>query len=207
MLTVDRRIILASNSPRRRELLSGLGLEYTVDTENTFVESLEPGVEPHRVPEDMSRGKSHGFHRALESGELLSHGFHRALESGELLITADTVVIVGDEVLGKPHSREEALEMLRKLSGRSHEVVTAVTLRDSVHEKTFSVSTEVVFDVLPDENIEYYVDNFRPYDKAGAYAIQEWIGYTGISAIRGSYYNVMGLPVNRLWKELGDFLG
>lgn len=193
MLTVDRRIILASNSPRRRELLSGLGLEYTVDTQNTFVESLEPGVEPHRVPEDMSRGKSHGFHRALESGELL--------------ITADTVVIVGDEVLGKPHSREEAVEMLRKLSGRSHEVVTAVTLRDSMHEKTFSVSTEVVFDILPDENIEYYVDNFRPYDKAGAYAIQEWIGYTGISAIRGSYYNVMGLPVNRLWKELGDFLG
>ena len=193
MLTVDRRIILASNSPRRRELLSGLGLEYTVDTQNTFVESLEPGVEPHRVPEDMSRGKSHGFHRTLESGELL--------------ITADTVVIVGDEVLGKPHSREEAVAMLRKLSGRSHEVVTAVTLRDSVHEKTFSVSTEVVFDVLPDENIEYYVDNFRPYDKAGAYAIQEWIGYTGISAIRGSYYNVMGLPVNRLWKELGDFLG
>lgn len=193
MLTVDRRIILASNSPRRRELLSGLGLEYTVDTQNTFVESLEPGVEPHRVPEDMSRGKSHGFHRTLESGELL--------------ITADTVVIVGGEVLGKPHSREEAVEMLRRLSGRSHEVVTAVTLRDSVHEKTFSVSTEVVFDVLPDENIEYYVDNFRPYDKAGAYAIQEWIGYTGISAIRGSYYNVMGLPVNRLWKELGDFLG
>ena len=167
MLTVDRHIILASNSPRRRELLSGLGLEYTVDTQNSFVESLEPGVEPHRVPEDMSRGKSHGFH----------------------------------------NSREEAVEMLRKLSGRSHEVVTAVTLRDSVHEKTFSVSTEVVFDVLPDENIEYYVDNFRPYDKAGAYAIQEWIGYTGISAIRGSYYNVMGLPVNRLWKELGDFLG
>lgn len=192
MFTTKKRIILGSNSPRRRELLSGLGLEYTVDTGTSFKESLEPGVAPRQVPVDMSQGKSHGFHRPLEEDELL--------------ITADTVVIVGDEVLGKPHSREEAVAMLRKLSGHSHEVVTAVTLRDAFKERTFSVSTEVLFDTLPDENIEYYVDNFKPFDKAGAYAIQEWIGYTGISGIHGSYYNVMGLPVNRLWRELVAFM-
>ena len=143
------------------------------------------------VPVDMSLGKSHGFHRHLEEGEIL--------------ITADTVVIVNGEVLGKPHSKQEAVEMLLKLSGRSHQVVTAVTLRSAIKERTFSVSTDVVFDSLPKENIEYYIDTYKPYDKAGAYAIQEWIGYTGIREIRGSYYNVMGLPVNRLWKELSAF--
>ncbi|CCX56697.1 maf-like protein maf [Bacteroides sp. CAG:1060] len=143
------------------------------------------------VPVDMSLGKSHGFHRQLEEGEIL--------------ITADTVVIVNGEVLGKPHSKQEAVEMLLKLSGRSHQVVTAVTLRSATKERTFSVSTDVVFDSLPKENIEYYIDTYKPYDKAGAYAIQEWIGYTGIREIRGSYYNVMGLPVNRLWKELSAF--
>lgn len=192
MFRNPKRIILGSNSPRRRELISGLGLEYVVDTDTSFRESGEPGVPPRQVPVDMSVGKSHGFHRPLADDEIL--------------VTADTVVIVGDEVLGKPHSREEAVGMLRKLSGRTHEVVTAVTLRSSVMEKTFSVVTEVDFDDIPEENIEYYVDNFRPYDKAGAYAIQEWIGYTGIVGIRGSYYNVMGLPVNRLWHELAEFM-
>lgn len=185
-------IILGSNSPRRKELLAGLGIEFTVDTGNDFEEKPEPGRTPDQVPADMSTGKSRGFHRALKEGEIL--------------ITADTVVIADDEVLGKPHSREEALAMLRKLSGRSHRVVTAVTLRSAAREKTFSVSSDVEFDSLPEENMEWYVDNYRPYDKAGAYAIQEWIGYTGIKGIRGSYYNVMGLPVNRLWNELSDFI-
>lgn len=187
-----KSIILASNSPRRKELLCGLGFDFTIDTINTFEESKEPDREPEMVPVDMSIGKSHGFHRELEQDEIL--------------ITADTVVILGREVLGKPHSREEAVEMLGKLSGHSHNVVTSVTLRDSRHEKTFSVSTEVVFDVLSKEDIEWYVDKFSPYDKAGAYGIQEWIGYIGIKEIRGSYYNVMGLPVNRLWHELSLFV-
>ena len=186
-----RRIILASNSPRRRELLAGLSIDFTVDTENTFVESAEPGVDPHQVPADMSLGKSHGFHRPLEDDEIL--------------ITADTVVIVGDRVLGKPHSREEAEEMLHMLSGRTHEVVTAVTLRDSRHEKCFSVSTLVEFCRLEDSEIDLYIDNFKPYDKAGAYGVQEWIGYVGISRIEGSFYNVMGLPVHRIWQELKKF--
>lgn len=192
MLNLEgKKIILGSNSPRRKELLVGLGVEFTVDTGNTFEETKEPDREPAMVSVDMSLGKSHGFHRQLEEGEIL--------------ITADTVVIVNGEVLGKPHSKQEAVEMLLKLSGRSHQVVTAVTLRSAAKERTFSVSTDVVFDSLPKENIEYYIDTYKPYDKAGAYAIQEWIGYTGIREIRGSYYNVMGLPVNRLWKELSAF--
>ena len=187
-----KKIILGSNSPRRRELLAGLDLPFTVDTGNTFEEQLEPGVEAHAVPLHLSEGKSHGFHRPLEAGEVL--------------ITADTVVIVDSEVLGKPHSRAEAVSMLRRLSGRAHEVVTAVTLRDAVREESFSVSTQVHFVELSQAEIDHYIDKYRPYDKAGAYGIQEWIGYVGISSIEGSFYNVMGFPVHRIWHALQRFL-
>ena len=186
-----KRIILASNSPRRRELLAGLGLEFTVDTGNTF-EEKPLDVEAHEVPLLLSAGKSHGFHRPLEADEVL--------------ITSDTVVIVDREVLGKPHSREEAVAMLQKLSGRGHEVVTAVTIRDASREETFSVSTRVFFTELSQAEIDHYVDVFQPFDKAGAYGIQEWIGYVGISGIEGSFYNVMGFPVHRVWRELQRFL-
>lgn len=189
---LDKRIILGSNSPRRRELLAGLGIDFTVDTGNSFAESAEPGVEAHQVPVDMSLGKSHGFHRPLEDDEIL--------------ITADTVVIIDGRVLGKPHSREEADAMLHTLSGRTHEVVTAVTIRDKRGEKCFSVSSIVEFCRLEDWEIDSYIDNFKPYDKAGAYGVQEWIGYVGISRIEGSFYNVMGLPVHRIWQELKKFL-
>ena len=189
---LGKRIILGSNSPRRRELLAGLGIDFTVDTGNSFAESAEPGVEAHQVPVDMSLGKSHGFHRPLEDDEIL--------------ITADTVVIIDGRVLGKPHSREEAEEMLHTLSGRTHEVVTAVTIRDKRGEKCFSVSSIVEFCRLEDWEIDSYINNFKPYDKAGAYGVQEWIGYVGISRIEGSFYNVMGLPVHRIWQELKKFL-
>lgn len=189
---LGKRIILGSNSPRRRELLAGLGIDFTVDTGNSFAESAEPGVEAHQVPVDMSLGKSHGFHRPLEDDEIL--------------ITADTVVIIDGRVLGKPHSREEAEEMLHTLSGRTHEVVTAVTIRDKRGEKCFSVSSIVEFCRLENWEIDSYIDNFKPYDKAGAYGVQEWIGYVGISRIEGSFYNVMGLPVHRIWQELKKFL-
>lgn len=189
---LGKRIILGSNSPRRRELLAGLGIDFTVDTGNSFAESAESGVEAHQVPVDMSLGKSHGFHRPLEDDEIL--------------ITADTVVIIDGRVLGKPHSREEAEEMLHTLSGRTHEVVTAVTIRDKRGEKCFSVSSIVEFCRLEDWEIDSYIDNFKPYDKAGAYGVQEWIGYVGISRIEGSFYNVMGLPVHRIWQELKKFL-
>lgn len=187
-----RRIILASGSPRRRDLLGGLGIEFTVDTGTTFVESSEPGVDAYQVPVDMALGKSHGFHRPLEDDEVL--------------ITADTVVIVGGEVLGKPADRADAFRMLRALSGRDHDVVTAVVIRSVEKEVSFAVKTAVTFDNLSDEDIAYYVDNFKPYDKAGAYGIQEWIGYAGISRIEGSFYNVVGFPVQRVWTELKSFL-
>lgn len=188
----SKRIILGSNSPRRKELLAGLQLDFVVDTGNDFTESQEPGVEPHQVPVDMSLGKSHGFHRPLEDDEVL--------------ITADTVVIIDGKVLGKPHSREEAQAMLHMLSGRTHEVVTAVTIRDNRKEKCFSVSSYVEFCQLEDKEIDHYIDTFRPYDKAGAYGVQEWIGYVGICRIDGSFYNVMGLPVHRIWQELKNFI-
>ena len=187
-----KRIILGSNSPRRRELLAGLDIDFTVDTGNSFEEQPEPGVEAHEVPLHLSAGKSHGFHRPLEADEVL--------------ITSDTVVIVDGEVLGKPHSRDEAVAMLRRLSARTHEVVTAVTIRDCTHEETFSDSTRVLFEPLTQQQIDYYIDRYRPFDKAGAYGIQEWIGYVGISSIEGSFYNVMGFPVHRVWKELQQFL-
>ena len=187
-----KRIILASNSPRRRELLAGLGLEFTVDTGNSFEETPLVGVEAHEVPLRLSAGKSHGFHRPLEADEVL--------------ITSDTVVIVDREVLGKPHSREDAVRMLRLLSGRAHEVVTAVTIRDAFREETFSVSTRVFFTELSQAEIDHYIDVYQPFDKAGAYGIQEWIGYVGISGIEGSLYNVMGFPVHRVWRELQAFL-
>ena len=187
-----KRIILASNSPRRKELLSGLNIDFEIDTENYFEESFGPEVPYDEVPRRMAEGKSHGFHRPLEADEVL--------------VTADTVVIVGEDVLGKPHSREEAVAMLRELSGRAHEVVTGVTIRDPQHEKSFTNCTRVHFAALSPEQIDYYVDRYRPYDKAGAYAIQEWIGYVAITGIEGSFYNVMGFPVDEVYRELHAFL-
>ena len=197
MRSVSKRIILASGSPRRRELLAGLDIPFTVDTGNTFEESFPAGTAAHDVPVLMAEGKSHGFHRPLETDEIL--------------VTADTVVIVDrlgkePEVLGKPHSREQAIRMLHELSGREHEVVTAVVIRTVGREKSFSVSTKVSFGVLSEDDILYYVDTYKPFDKAGAYGIQEWIGFAGISGIEGSFYNVMGFPVYRFWRELQCFL-
>ena len=196
MAQTHKRIILASGSPRRRELLSGLGLEFEVDTENSFEESCRPDTPAGEIALLMAEGKSSGFHRALEPDEIL--------------ITADTVVIAQTadgtpEVLGKPHDREDARRMLHDLSGKAHEVVTAVVIRDSQRKVSFSDSTRVHFAPLEEDEIDYYIDNFKPYDKAGAYGIQEWIGYAAITGIEGSYFNVMGLPVHRLYKELKDF--
>lgn len=186
-----KRVILGSGSPRRKELLVGLNIDFEVDTRNDFKESVDASLSPGDVPVKMAEGKSHGFHRPL-------------LED-EVLVTADTVVIIDGKVLGKPHSREDAVEMLRLLSGKTHEVVTGVTVRDSSREMTFSDSTLVTFAPMTDSDIFYYVDKYRPYDKAGAYAIQEWIGYAFITEIRGSFYNVMGLPVHRVFEVLSEF--
>ncbi len=191
MKKCSKRIILGSGSPRRRELLAGLDVEFTVDTGNTFEESVPEGSAPEEVPLLMSRGKSHGFHRPLEEDELL--------------ITSDTVVIVDSRVLGKPHTREEAVHMLRELSGREHRVVSAVTFRTPEHEKSVTDETLVLVAPLDDDEINYYIDKYRPFDKAGGYGIQEWLGYASIGRIEGSYYNVMGFPVHRVWELLQDF--
>ena len=193
-----KHIILGSNSPRRRELLKGLDIDFEVDTGNNFQEYFGPEIPYDQVPRLMSQGKSHGFHRPLQEGEIL--------------ITADTMVILppqGErpgEILGKPKDRADALRMLRDLSGRAHHVTTAVTLRSLSREETFDVTTQVWFKPLTEEEIAYYVDTYKPYDKAGAYAIQEWIGHVGITRIEGSYFNVVGFPVQRVYEKLQSFL-
>lgn len=193
MDTKGKKIILGSNSPRRKELLGGLDIEFTVDTGNTFEEVYDPATPHERIPEVLSEGKSYGFHRALEDNEIL--------------ITSDTLVLCGDRVMGKPHSREEAIDMLRCLSGREHKVITAITLRDRGRYSTTSDTAVVYFKELTDNEIEYYVDQYKPFDKAGAYGIQEWIGYAGIGRIEGSYFTIMGLPVHLVYKELLNFIG
>lgn len=186
-----RKLILASNSPRRKELLKGLDVEFTVDTRNNFEETCDPATPHEKVPALMSEGKSMGFWRELEEDEII--------------ITSDTMVLCGEDIMGKPHSPEEAVAMLRRLSGRSHQVITAVTLRDRNRMETVSDCATVWFRELTDSEIDYYIEKYRPFDKAGAYGIQEWIGYVGISKIEGSFFNIMGLPVHVVYSLLESF--
>ena len=191
MDTKGKKIILASGSPRRKELLAGLNIDFETDTKNTFEETYDPETPHERIPEVLSEGKSYGFHRPLEDNEIL--------------ITSDTLVLCDGRVMGKPHTREEAYDMLRWLSGREHKVITAITIRDSRQCRTSSDTAIVSFNKLSDSEIYYYIDNFKPFDKAGAYGIQEWIGYIAVEGIEGSFYNVMGLPAQRLWQALKKF--
>ena len=193
MDTKGKHIILGSNSPRRKELLSGLNISFQTDTGNTFEEVYSEDTPHERIPEVLSEGKSYGFHRTLEKDEIL--------------ITSDTLVLCEDRVMGKPHSREEAYEMLSFLSGKQHKVITAITLRDSEKIKTLSDTAIVHFKALSDKEIYYYIDTFKPFDKAGAYGIQEWIGYIGIDRIEGSYFTIMGFPVHLVYQELLNFIG
>lgn len=188
-----KRIILASNSPRRHGLLRGLDIDFEVDTRNDFDERFNPDTPHAQVPVLMSEGKSQGFHRPLATDEII--------------VTADTMVLLSDEILGKPHSRDEAVSMLRDLSGREHRVITAVTLRDIRRMETFTDTTRVWFRELSDADITYYIDTYRPYDKAGAYGVQEWIGYVAIDRIEGSFYNVMGFPTALFCQHLRAFIG
>lgn len=191
MNTNGKHIILASNSPRRKELLAGLDIEFTVDTGNNFEEVYDPETQQERIPEVLSEGKSYGFHRELEKNEIL--------------ITSDTLVLCEGRVMGKPHSREEAVDMLRHLSGKAHKVITAVTVRNNERHQTLSDTSIVHFKELSDSEIGYYIDTYRPFDKAGAYGIQEWIGYIGIEKIEGSYFTIMGLPVHLVYELLSKF--
>lgn len=181
-------IILASNSPRRRELLAGLGIHFEV--------KVLPDVD-EAYPEDLP---------VLQIAEYIAKEKAAAYQSlmgpDELVITADTVVVVGSEVMGKPADADDARRMLEKLSGRTHQVTTGVCLTTQRVQRSFSVTTDVTFKPLSREEIDYYIENYSPYDKAGAYGIQEWIGYVGVTGLQGSYFNVMGLPVQRIYAEI-----
>lgn len=181
-------VILASNSPRRKELLAGLGIDFEIRTLPDVDESYPETLSGADIPLYISKEKADAYRDMLAPGELM--------------ITADTIVWIDGTVLGKPKDREDALRMLRQMSGRTHEVFTGVCITTTGWQRSFSARTEVRFASLSDEEITYYVDKFRPMDKAGAYGVQEWIGFIGVEYISGSYYNIMGLPVQRLYREL-----
>lgn len=182
------RIVLASNSPRRKELLSGLGVEYTVKTLPDIDEGYPATLSGEEIPLFISREKAAAYIPLMEADELI--------------ITADTIVWLEGKVYGKPTDEAQAKEMLRALSGKTHQVITGVTLTARSWQRSFAVTSHVTFAPLSDEEIDYYVDNYRPLDKAGAYGVQEWIGFIGVTRLEGSYFNVMGLPVQRLYTEL-----
>ena len=188
LISLVMKIILASNSPRRRELLSGLDVDYEIRVMPDIAEDYPEDLPVELVPEYISKEKAAAYLPALADDELV--------------ITADTVVILDGDIIGKPHSLDEAKQMLRRLSGRKHRVVTGVCLTTTQQQHTFSAKTDVQFSPLTDEEIEYYVEKYKPLDKAGAYGVQEWIGYVAVTALEGSYYNVMGFPVQRVYQEL-----
>lgn len=184
-------IILGSNSPRRRELLAGLDLDFEVKVIPGLEEHYPATLQPEEIPVFLAKQKAAAYIPTLPEKTLL--------------ITADTIVWNRNEVIGKPKNREEAIRMLQSLSGHEHHVVTGVCLTTTEKQKAFSVISAVKFATLTNEEIGYYVDKYQPFDKAGSYGIQEWIGYVGVENINGSFYNVMGLPVQRLYQELKKF--
>ena len=190
--TTMRKIVLASNSPRRRELLGGLGYDYEVRVLDGIDESYPDTLRGSEVAAYISRAKADAYRATMADDEII--------------ITADTIVCLDDMVLGKPADEAEAVAMLRSLSGRTHQVYTGVTIVAAEQSSTFVSRSDVVFTILTDEEIAHYVAHYRPMDKAGAYGIQEWIGYIGVERIEGSYFNVMGLPVQRLYTELKKYL-
>ena len=187
-----KKIVLASNSPRRRELLSGLGYSFEVRVLDDIDESYP--------------GTLRGSDGAAYISRVKAEAYRNSMVDDELIITADTIVCLDDKVLGKPADELEAMAMLRGLSGRTHQVYTGVTIVTVEESTTFVARSDVTFAALTDEEILHYVTQYRPMDKAGAYGIQEWIGYIGVERIEGSYFNVMGLPVQRLYVELKKYL-
>ena len=185
------KIILSSNSPRRKELLAGLDLDFEVRVISGIDESYPADLAVDQVPEYLARKKAAAYDIA----------------DNELVITADTIVTIDNMILGKPKNDAEAYGMLKMLSGRTHRVITGVCLSVKDRQRHFSVTSEVTFKVLTDQEIDYYIAKYHPLDKAGAYGIQEWIGYVGVTALNGSYFNVVGLPVQRIYEELtSEFL-
>lgn len=185
------KIILASNSPRRKELLGGLSLSFEVRTMKGIDESYPADLKGEDIPIYISGKKAEAYRDVMAEDEMI--------------ITADTIVYDNSQVLGKPKDREDAISMLRQLSGHAHDVITGVSIVTKVKTIQFASTSKVYFASLTDEEIEYYVDSYKPFDKAGSYGIQEWIGFVGVTRIEGSYFNVMGLPIQRLYTELKQF--
>lgn len=187
-----KHIILGSQSPRRRELLAGLDLPFEVKVIEGISEGYPAGLAPQEVARYIAKEKAYPYEGSLKADDLL--------------VTADTIVVVDSDILGKPADEADAKRMLRLLSGRTHQVITGVCLTTADRQKCFAVNTDVTFENLTDEEISYYISHYKPFDKAGAYGIQEWIGYVGVTSIQGSYFNVMGLPVQRLYQEMQELL-
>ncbi len=183
------QVILASKSPRRKDLLTALGVDFKVKEQTNQDESYPETLQGAEIVEFLAKQKSSSFET----------------KENELIISADTIVCVENKVLGKPNNEYEAKEMLKLLSGKTHQVFTGVCLKTKEKQRVFSVTSSVTFSSLSDEEIDFYIKNFQPFDKAGAYGIQEWIGFIGIQSISGSYWNVMGLPLQRLYQELKKF--
>lgn len=184
-------IILASNSPRRRELLTGLGIDFEVRVLPDIEENYPPTLPVSQIAQYIAKEKAQAYREVMTDDQLI--------------ITADTVVVAAGEVMGKPVDADDAFRMLRKLSGCKHQVITGVCLTSTAVQREFSVTTDVAFKQLTDDEIHYYINHYHPFDKAGAYGIQEWIGYIGVTGLEGSYFNVMGLPVQRIYTELSQF--
>ena len=191
MRKIAHNIILASNSPRRKELLRGLDIDFVVKVLPDVSESYPVDTPTDRIAEYISIEKSRAYVDTLSDNDMV--------------ITADTIVVMGDKVLGKPKNKAEAMGMLKMLSGNTHKVITGVCLATQTMSKSFSVETNVTFRELATDEIEYYVDNYAPFDKAGAYGIQEWIGFVAVTKIEGSYFNVVGFPVQRIYQEIIEF--
>lgn len=191
MVSDRYQIILASNSPRRKELLGGLDIPFKVRVLEGIDESY---------PQDLPTKDIAGYISQKKAA-----AYRQSIAADELIITADTIVILGEKVMGKPKDAGEAVTMLHELSGKTHQVITGVCLTTREKQVCFSVETDVTFKTLSDSEITYYIDHYHPFDKAGAYGIQEWIGHVGVTGMNGSYFNVMGLPVQRIYEALKDF--
>lgn len=191
MVSDRYQIILASNSPRRKELFGGLDIPFKVRVLDGIDESY---------PQDLPTKDIAGYISQKKAA-----AYRQSIAADELIITADTIVILGEKVMGKPKDAGEAVEMLHELSGKTHQVITGVCLTTREKQVCFSVETDVTFKTLSDSEITYYIDHYHPFDKAGAYGIQEWIGHVGVTGMNGSYFNVMGLPVQRIYEALKDF--
>lgn len=182
------KLLLASNSPRRRELLAGLDIPMEVVKLRDIDETHPAHLQGSDIP--------------LHIAKLKMSAYDMELKPGEVLVTSDTIVWCNGEEMGKPHDAADAHRMLRALSGRTHQVYTAVCLRSAIDHIEFVCGTDVTFSILSDEQIDYYIEHYRPFDKAGAYGVQEWIGYVGVERLEGSYFNVMGLPVQKVYAQL-----